>query len=159
MTGPISTMADQLGRRASDQMAAKNAIDLAVMDARLKQQEDETARNRSFRHETNQTLQKLVTNTENMAGDIRELLALSPRVGKTEQDQATHVAICDERYKTLEVYMEASQSDRKEIKEQQAATDKKIGDGSNRVLLGLLLAALSIIGLFLWRFGLPPMTP
>jgi hypothetical protein len=151
-------MADQpLGRRASDQMASKNATDLAVMDARLKVMEDETARNRSFRHETNGTLQKLVTNTENMAGDIRALLDLSGRVGQTEQDQATHTAICDERYKAIEQYMEMSLADRKEIKEQQTATDKKIADGSNRVLLGLLVAAVSIIAAFLWRFGLPPM--
>lgn len=153
----ITSMADQLGRRASDQMAAKNAIDLALIDARLKQQEDESARNRSFRHETNNTLQKLVANTENMAEDIKSLLGLSGRVSQTEQEQATHTATCDERYGAISDYMQESKEERKAIREQQAAIDKKISDGSNRVLLGLLLAAVSIIAAFLWRFGLPPM--
>jgi hypothetical protein len=153
----LSVMADQLGRRASDQMAAKNAIDIAVMEARLKQQEDETARNRSFRHETNQTLQKLVTNTENMAEDIKALLGLSGRLSETEQEQATHTATCDERYQAISEYMKDSKDERKVIREQQEKIDQKISNGSLRVLLGLLLASTSIIAALLWRFGLPPM--
>jgi hypothetical protein len=153
----ITSVADQLGRRASDQVAAKNAIDIALIDARLKQQEDETARNRSFRHETNQTLQKLVTNTENMAGDIKALRELSGRLSEVEQSQATHTVKCDERYERIEEYMDDSKRDREAIKVKQEATDKKINDGSNRVLLALLVATVSIIAALLWRFGLPPM--
>lgn len=147
-----------LGRRMSDQMAAKNAVDLAVMDARLKAQEDESTRNRSFRHDTNNILQKLVVNTDNMADDIKSLLDLSSRLSAAEQEQASHTATCGERYRAIQEHMANSKEDREEIKKKQAATNKKIGDGSNRVLLGLLLAAMSIIGALLWRFGLPPMS-
>src|SRR5688572_12921591 len=153
----ITSVADQLGRRASDQMAAKNAIDLAVMDARLKAQEDETARNRSFRHETNQTLQKLVTNTENMAGDIRALLDLSGRVARNESDQQAHAAECNVLRRGLETYMKESAEQRGAIQDQQAAIIDKMNTKDTKAMIYALGVALAIIGALLWRFGLPPM--
>jgi hypothetical protein len=153
----LSVMADQLGRRASDQMAAKNAVDLAVMEARLKAQEDETARNRSFRHETNSTLQKLVTNTENMAGDIKAVLDLSPRVAKTESEQQSHVVECNVLRRGLEKYMQDSSEQRAAIQAQQTDIIQKMNTKDTKALIYALGVAVAIIGALLWRFGLPPM--
>lgn len=151
-------MADQpLGRRLSDQMAAKNAVDLAVIDSRLKTQEDETARNRSFRHETNQTLQKLVTNTENMAGDLREMVSLSARVAKNEGDQMAHSAECNMLRKGLEQYMKESAEQRTAIQSQQTEIIDKMNSKDTKALIYALGVAVAIIGALLWRFGLPPM--
>ncbi len=137
-----------IGRRASDQVAMKNATDLAVMEARLKVQEDETARNRSFRHETANTLQKLVGNMENMSDDIKSLLGLSGRVYSAEQEQASHTAICGERYKSIADYMAESKTDRDAIRSLIFRTS-----------ISILIVLVGIIGYFLARFGLPPMTP
>ncbi len=137
-----------IGRRASDQVAARNATDIAVMESRLKVQEDESARNRSFRHETANTLQKLVGNMENMSDDIKSLLGLSGRVTSSEQEQASHTAICGERYKSIADYMIDSKKDRDAIR-------SMIFKSS----ISILVVLVGIVGYFLARFGLPPMGP
>lgn len=145
------------GRRASDAMAAQQGAQLVEQGVLLRVQGEEIDKFRAFKHEQNNFTQKLASDVDGLVQDMKTLLGLSERVADVEKEQATHTVKCDERYKSIAEYMLDSKIDRKEIKDQQTATDKKIGDGSNRVLLGLLLAAVTIIGAFLWRFGLPPM--
>jgi hypothetical protein len=145
------------GRRASDALAAEQGGQLIKHGVILEQYGEEIDKLRHFKHEMNNHVQELIGGMARVREDLQIVLKLNDRVVAVEEEQAVHSAKCDERYEKIAEYMADSKGDRKEIKDQQAATDRKINDGSNRVLLGLLLAALSIIGLFLWRFGLPPM--
>lgn len=144
-------------RRRADPTVDRLGERVAVQGERLETHGLEIEKMRTFKHDINNLVQDLLSRVTLMADDLKIVVQLSERVGKVEQEQATHTAVCDGRYRSIAEYMAESKQDRKDIKDQQTATDKKINDGSNRVLLGLLLAAIAIIGAFLWRFGLPPM--
>lgn len=145
------------GRRAADAAAAQQGVAIAEHGVLLKLQGEEISKIREFKHDINNSVQELIGSVARLSADLQTVLKLSDRVTAAEEEQAVHTAKCDERYQKIAEYMADSKEDRTAIKTQQTATDKKIGDGSNRVLLGLLLAAVSIIAAFLWRFGLPPM--
>jgi hypothetical protein len=144
-------MPDQsFGRRASDQVAVQQGITLAEHGAYLKAHAEEIEKFRNFKHEMNNAVHGLIGKVENIAEGMKTVVGLSERVGAVENEQAKHTAKCDERYERIAEYM-------KESKEDRAAINQKISDGSNRVLLALLVACVSIIAALLWRFGLPPM--
>ncbi len=147
------------GRRASDQVAIRNATEIAVMESRLKVQEDESARNRSFRHETNQTLQKVVSTLENLGDDVKALVQLAPRLNAAEEAMKTHNALDEFRYTAIETYMAESSTQRAAIQLQQTTIIDKMNTKDTKALIYALGVAVAIIGALLWRFGLPPMGP
>jgi hypothetical protein len=144
-------------RRVADPTVGLLGERVAVQGERIETHGLEIEKFRKFKHETNNSVQELIGKVSAMAEDLKVIVNLSERLAEVEQEQATHTVACDGRYKSIVEYMADSKDDRAAIRLQQTATDKKISDGSNRVLLALLVAAVSIIGAFLWRFGLPPM--
>jgi hypothetical protein len=137
--------------------AEGDRVKLIRHDVLLEQHSEEIEKMRTFKHEMNNFVQKLAGDLDGLIQDMRVVVGLSERVAAVEKEQASHTAVCNERYSKIAEYMAQSREDRQAIKNAQDDMKTSVGRGIIGLLLTLLGATCLIIGAFIWRFGLPPM--